>query len=144
MNMKMLFFWVCTMAISPAVFAQAKETTAVEAAIEMLHKAMVDASRIELDAMVSDALSYGHSSGLVEDKPAFIEKIVSGKSDFVSITVSDQSIHVREKTAIVRHILNAKTNDGGVPGEVHLKILQVWQKEGKSWKLIARQAVKIA
>ncbi|MEQ1678647.1 MAG: hypothetical protein ABL876_18265 [Chitinophagaceae bacterium] len=44
---------------------------------------------------------------------------------------------------MVRHILNAKTNDGGKPGEVHLRVLLVWQKTGGKWVLLARQAVKM-
>jgi ketosteroid isomerase-like protein len=49
---------------------------------------------------------------------------------------------VKDKTAIVRHNMAAKTNDNGKPGEVHLHILLVWQKQHGNWKLVARQAVK--
>lgn len=142
--MKKFTFMICSVVIALSAAAQSKDEVAVGAAVEMLNKAMVDADRIELDAMVSEALSYGHSSGFVEGKQAFIDKIVSGKSDFVSIILSEQTINIQGKTAIVRHILKAQTNDGGKPGEVQLKVLQVWQKEGKGWKLLARQAVKFA
>lgn len=142
--MKKLLFMISSLAIVLTISAQSKEESTVAAAIQMLNNAMVDADRIRLDALVSSALSYGHSSGLIEDKQAFIEKIVSGKSDFVSIILSEQTINVQGKTAIVRHILKAQTNDGGKPGEVQIKILQIWQKEGKSWKLLARQAVKFS
>ena len=142
--MKKIIIVICSLSIVLSITAQTKEEAGVGSAVEKLNKAMVNADKNELDALVSGALSYGHSSGLVEDKKAFIEKIVSGKSDFVSIILSEQTIHVQGKTAIVRHILKAQTNDGGKPGEVQLKVLQVWQKEGKSWKLMARQAVKFA
>ncbi len=142
--MKKLLLMISSLAIVLTISAQSKEESAVAAAIQKLNTAMVDADRIRLDALVSSALSYGHSSGLVEDKQAFIDKIVGGKSDFVSIILSEQIIDIQGKTAIVRHILKAQTNDGGKPGEVQLKILQVWQKEGKSWKLLARQAVKFS
>ena len=45
--------------------------------------------------------------------------------------------------AVVRHILKAKTNDGGKPADVHLRVLLIWQKQGGHWKLLARQAVKM-
>ena len=79
----------------------------------------------------------------VEGKAEFISKIVSGKSDFVSIGLNNQTIAVSGSTAIVRHRLDAKTNDNGKPGEVHLQVLLVWQKLHGHWKLLARQAVKI-
>jgi ketosteroid isomerase-like protein len=124
--------------------AQSKEEQAVALAVERLKKAMIDGSRSELEAITSSQLSYGHSSGLVESKSEFVEKIASGKSDFVSIDLKDQTISVSGKTAIVRHRLDAKINDGGKPGEVHLLILLVFQKENKQWKLLARQAVRVS
>ena len=124
--------------------AQSKDETAVAAAVEKLRKAMIDGNRQDLESIASDKLSYGHSSGLVESKSEFVEKIASGKSDFVTIDLPDQTISVSGKTAIVRHKLNATTNDGGKPGEVHLQVLLIFQKDQKQWKLLARQAVKLA
>ena len=123
--------------------AQDKNEKAVAEAVEQLRTAMIDADKAKLESLVSDKLSYGHSGGQIDDKATFVEKIVSGKSDFVSIDLSEQMISVSRKIALVRHILKAKTNDGGKPGEVHLRILLVWQKKAGKWKLLARQAVKI-
>jgi ketosteroid isomerase-like protein len=119
------------------------DETAVAAAVEQLRLAMVSGDRMSLENIAADQLSYGHSGGLVENKAAFVEKIASGNSDFISISLSDQSIVISGKTAVVRHKLDAVTNDGGKPGEAHIKVLLVWQKQGKQWKLLARQAVKI-
>ena len=123
------------------MFAQEKENE-VAAAVEQLRQAMIDADQSKLESLVSDQLSYGHSSGVIDDKKTFVDKIVTGKSDFVSIDLSEQTITVSDKTAIVRHLFKAKTNDGGKPGEVQLRIMLVWQKQKGGWKLLARQAVK--
>lgn len=128
--------------LAVTVKAQSKEETKVATAVEQLRKAMIDGDKAELEGVVWDELSYGHSGGHVEGKQEFVEKIVSGKSDFVSIDLTDQTIKVNGKTAVVRHKLNAKTNDNGKPGEVHLLILTIWQKRSGHWKLLARQAVK--
>jgi ketosteroid isomerase-like protein len=124
--------------------AQSKDETAVANAVEKLRQAMVDGKKEALESIVSDNLSYGHSGGHVEGKAEFVEKIASGKSDFVTIELKDQTISINGKTAIVRHRLNASTNDNGKPAEVHLLILLVFQKDHKEWKLLARQAVKVA
>ena len=126
------------------VSAQSKQETAVAAAVEKLRKAMIDGNRQDLENIAHDKLSYGHSSGLVESKTEFVEKIASGKSDFVTIDLADQTISVSGNTAIIRHKLNATTNDNGKPGEVHLLVLLIFQKEQKQWKMLARQAVKLA
>ena len=122
--------------------AQTKHEKAVAAVVESLRKAMVDGDSLMLDKLTSSKLSYGHSSGHLDDKTIFIQKLSSGKSDFVTMELIDQTIAVNKNVAIVRHKLNATTNDNGKPGEVHLLVLLVWQKAGGNWKLLARQAVK--
>ena len=123
--------------------AQTKDEKAVADAVEQLRMAMVNPDKTVLEKLTSGKLSYGHSSGLVEDQKVFIEKLVSGQSDFVSIDLTEQSISISEKVATVRHILAAKTNDGGRAGEVRIRVLLIWQKEKGGWKLLARQAVRM-
>jgi len=141
---KLFFTGIILTAMVMVVNAQSEVETSVANAVEKLRKAMIDGNKEELENIVSDKLSYGHSGGHVEGKAEFVEKIVSGKSDFVTIELKDQTISTSGKTAVVRHKLNATTNDNGKPGEVHLTILLIFQKEHKQWKLLARQAVKLA
>lgn len=123
--------------------AQTKNETEVAAAVEQLRKAMVDADSAMLEKLVSPKLSYGHSGGHIDDQKEFVQKIVSGKSDFVTLEFAEQTISISKNVALVRHEFNARTNDGGKPGEVHLAVLLVWQKLHGHWKLLARQAIKI-
>ena len=134
---------VVFVSITTTLAAQSKQETAVSNAVEKLRTAMISGERAALEAIAADQLSYGHSSGLVETKTQFVEKIAGGQSDFVSIELKNQTISISKNTAIVRHELHAVTNDNNKPGEVHLKILLIWQKQGKEWKLLARQAVRI-
>jgi ketosteroid isomerase-like protein len=123
--------------------AQTKDEAAVAQAVETLRKAMIDGNKAGLEKITAPALSYGHSSGTIEDRAAFVGNISSGKSDFVTMDLSAQTIAVTGQTAIVRHTLSAQTNDGGKPGTVNLYVMLVFGKEGGQWKLVGRQAVKI-
>lgn len=125
------------------VFAQSKDEQAVATAVESLRKAMVDPDKAALDAVVLDELTYGHSNGLIQDKAAFEEALLSKSSDFVTIDLTGQTVKVVGNTAWVRHTLTATTNDGGKPGTTHLSVLLVWLKQKGQWRLLARQAVKI-
>src|SRR5690606_2992955 len=128
---------------STAVFSQNKAEKEVIAGVEALRLAMINPDKEVLGNLVSDELSYGHSSGNIEDKASFIETLVSGKSNFVDITLSEQTIQIVDNTALVRHNLLATTHDTGkAPGNVNLGILLVWVKQKSEWKLIARQAFK--
>ena len=140
---RFLFTSIICMLLTVSVQAQSKNENKVTAAVEQLRKAMIDGNKTELENLVSDQLSYGHSGGHIDDKKEFVEKLTTGKSDFVTMDLTEQTISISGKIAIVRHKLSATTNDGGKPGEVHLLVMLVWQKKGGKWILLARQAVKI-
>lgn len=125
-------------------FGQNNESEAVAIAAENLRKAMLDGDEKALQNLSAPELSYGHSSGLVEDQTAFVQSIVTGKSDFITLETSDQTIKmVGNDVAIVRHNLKAqlKLLDGSTVTP-NIGILLVWQKKNGQWKLLARQAFK--
>lgn len=142
--MKTILMVLMMTSISSMVNAQQKnDEKELTTLIEKLRVAMVDADKKVLEEIAAEELSYGHSGGYVEGKAEFVEKIVSGKSDFVSIELSGQTIAIVDNNAIVRHNLAAATLDNGTPGNVNLHILSVWQKQKGKWRMIARQAVKV-
>ena len=119
------------------------EEAAVNQAIENLRKAMVDADKDKLAELVSDQLSYGHSSGVLETKAQYIDVIASKKTIYKSINLLEPSVTVAGPNAIARHIFTAETEAGGKPGTARVGVLQVWQKQGGGWKLLARQAFRL-
>ena len=143
--MKKIILLILITIVSVGGFAQSKSEKKVAAATEQLRKAMVEGDRTALENIAAEKLSYGHSGGHIDDKKEFVEKIASGNSDFLSIDITDQTISISGKTAIVRHILTAKTHDKGKDiADVHLRIILVWQKQAGKWRLLARQAVKFS
>ena len=123
--------------------SNAKEEIAVNNQLEILRKAMIDADGAKLKALTSENLNYVHSNGNFQNQAEFIDGIVSGKSDFVTIEFQDQTITIQNDVAIVRHVLAAHTKDGGVDKDIKIGIMLVWQKQKNSWILIARQAYKL-
>jgi len=137
----LLFVLVLIYAL-PESQAQTKTEKAVSEAAENLRLAMISGNKVDLDNITMEQLSYGHSGGHVEFKKEFMEKFISGKSDFVSINITDQTIQIIKKTAIVRHILVAEISDNNKPSTIKLKVMLVFLKSHGHWKLVARQAVK--
>ena len=90
-------------------------------------------------------MSYGHSGGKVEDKAAFLDAVLTAKNDYKVIVISAQTIKMVDKDiAIVRHKFNAEILTDGALNKPDLSVLQVWQKQKGSWKLIARQGFVVA
>lgn len=123
--------------------SKSKDEIAVAARVETLRQAMIDADGTKLKELTSEGLSYGHSSGVVQNKAVFIEKIANGESDFVTIEFQNQTIEIVGDAAIVRHNLAAHTKDGGIEKDIKIGIMLVWQKQKSKWLLIARQAYKL-
>ena len=117
----------------------------VSDSVAQLRQAMLSADGEQLSSLAHEELTYGHSGGQMQNKQEFVDTFTSGASVFTSIDISDQTICIAGDTAIVRHILKATTNDKGKdPGNVNISILLVWVKsENNSWKLLARQAVRV-
>ncbi len=141
--MRKIFVFTFLSLFSLAGMAQTKAEKQVSDAVETLKKAMIDGDKQQLENITAADLSYGHSGGKIEDKAAFVQALVSGASDFITIDLTNQTVKVVGKTALVRHNLTATTKDNGVPGNPHLGVLLVWQKEKGGWKLLARQAFKL-
>lgn len=123
--------------------SKSKEETVVASQVEALRQAMIDGDGKKLKELTSPALSYGHSSGKIENQVAFVEKIANGESDFVTIELQNQTIEIVGDAAIVRHNLAARTKDGGVEKDIKIGIMLIWQKQKNKWLLIARQAFKL-
>jgi ketosteroid isomerase-like protein len=145
-SIKILFFLMMMSSINPLAADAQQDARIKDVAkvVERLRQVMISADSVALNKIAADSLSYGHSSGKVQNKKEFIHSFTSGASVFTAIDFTGQTITISGNTAIVRHILSAATNDAGKgPGTVKLGVLLVWVKNGKEWQLLARQAVKV-
>jgi len=136
-SLLIMMFLVCG-----CLSAQSKTEKEVAANIESFRKAMMAADEQALNSLSNDQLSYGHSSGLVEDKKEFIRKITTKATVYSNIIITNQTISVSGDVAISRNMSDIFTNDNDKPVELKLLVLMVWQKKSGQWKLLARQAVK--
>ncbi len=134
---------LCCMLSCSFLFAQSTDEKEIADRVETLRKAFLNPDKTVLEELAADQLSYGHSTGLIEDKAAFVDDLVKGKTIFTSIDLSDQTIKISGDVAIVRHRMMADLNNNNTPSKVDIIILMIWQKQKGKWKLLARQAAKI-
>ncbi|MEC3878131.1 nuclear transport factor 2 family protein [Parapedobacter sp. 10938] len=113
--------------------------------MERFRVALLSPQTSVLEDMTSEALTYGHSSGLMEDQDTFIHSVISGKFKFTQLEFNDQTVNIEGNTAIVRHTLFGHTADEGKePATVALSVLTIWQKVNGKLRLLARQSVRKA
>jgi hypothetical protein len=122
--------------------AESADEAAVRKALDNLGKAMVAADKAALEAVVSDQLSFGHTSGRVETKAEFVGNILDKKPIFKSITASDTTVSVVGNNAIARHTAAVDLVAGGKEISIKVGVMTVWVRDGGSWKLLAHQSFK--
>jgi signal transduction histidine kinase len=132
-----------SMILFSSVSAQSNEEKKVAANVEALHKAMIDPDKLMLDNLIANELSYGHSSGKMDTKTSFLESVITGVNDYKTIDITDQTITISGKVALVRHTFNAEIATNGKSSMTKLGILLIWQKQHHKWRLLARQAFKL-
>jgi Domain of unknown function (DUF4440) len=134
---------LCCLLTGSYSFAQSTDEKLVADRVENLRKLMITPEKTALEELAADDLSFGHSTGLIEDKSNFVNSFVSHKSVFTSVTLFNQTIKIIGDVAIVRHRMMGDTNNNNTPGKVDIIVLMIWQKTNGLWKLLARQAAKI-
>ncbi|MBI0433870.1 nuclear transport factor 2 family protein [Roseomonas sp. KE0001] len=116
----------------------------VARAVDALTEAMLKVDRARLAALTAEKLSYGHSAGRIENKEQFIAYLESKASAFTRIELSEQTIDLAGPNAIVRHLMVGETvSPAGQTTPVRIGVMQVWQKDGNDWRLLARQAFRL-
>jgi hypothetical protein len=125
-----------------AVLADASDEVAVKDSVEALRKALLMADKAQLELLAADQLSYGHSSGKVQDKPEFVDGVVTRKAMVKSLDFPELTVAVAGDAAIARHLYVSESETDGKPNNVRIGSLEVWQKQDGNWKLLARQGFK--
>jgi hypothetical protein len=108
--------------------------------MKRFHELMVQ-NDTSIGQYIDDSLSYGHSSGWVENKTDFVSDLKS-RIDYHSIKEDSIIARVHGKLANVRFVGVYDSTLDGKRAEIRLKVLEVWVKKKKGWKLFARQAVR--
>ena len=125
-----------------AALADTSDEAAVKAEVEAFRKATLAADKTQLEQLTAAQLSYGHSSGKVQNQSAFIDGVLNRKAVIKSLTFPDITVAVAGDAAIVRHVYASVSESAGKTNDIRLDVLCVWQKQGRNWKLLARQGFK--
>ena len=134
----LLFFVLC----SNLAFSQAE--IEVDAAVKKMQTALLAEDAATLQTLTTEDLSYGHSSGTIENQAAFLAVFESKVTDYQKWDISDQTITMHgNELAIVRHNISAEFAEKGEVKNLKLGLLMVWVKNKGNWKLLARQAYRI-
>jgi len=128
--------------IRPAL-ADAADEGAVKKAVDEFRVAIMKHDKEKLEALTLAQLSYSHSDARVQDKAQFIDGVMTSKSTIKSLEWPEMSVSVVGPNAIVRHLWVSESELDGKVTNTKIGVMQVWQKQGSDWKLLARASFKL-
>lgn len=144
-SMSLCFLLLAVVCSSTSLMAQNNESEIkkIETTVNKLYSAMVAKNKNILEDLTVEQLTYGHSSGVIENKSEYVDGVLNGAFQFTSITPIDQTISIVNDVGIVRHIFKGEGTSNSTPANINIGCLLIFQKDKDNWKLLARQAFKL-
>lgn len=114
-----------------------------EKTVKKLNQALINQETDILYKLLHKDLSYGHSNLWIEDKATLINNNSTAHLKYKFIEIEKFSFEKHKRNCIVRYYAKHNVVLHGKELNLNLHVMQVWVKQGCSWKLLARQSVKI-
>lgn len=105
--------------------------------------AMIAADGAALRRLFAEDATWVHSSGQSDSREAFIGKITSGASRYLTIDRSEATIRVYGSAAISSGIATMTAMAGGAPKSLRNRYVNVWVADGGSLRLVSAQSTKV-
>ena len=143
MMKKILYLFTLLLTLTITAQAQTADEKAVDNAGKLLNRGLINQDIKLLNRLVLPNLSYGHSSGAIENKAAFTKAVADGPVRYISIDVADQTITITGNVAVTRQIQTLKLINDGKPTDLKIGNMLVWKKVQNTWKLLPKQGFKL-
>jgi hypothetical protein len=130
-----------------AASSKAQDNSAQKTEVMMkmlnLRNALLSKDSVTLSNLLTDDVTYGHSTGLIQTKAELIRSIMSGEQDYKTIEPSNINVRIYDNTGVVNANIKANLIYQGKPLDLNMAVTFTWIKIHGEWKLVARQSVKL-
>jgi hypothetical protein len=116
----------------------------VRALEEQRYRAMLGADLATLDRLLDEALTYTHSSGVVDTKASYLAGIRDKVWAYKNISRENERVVVRGDTGLVFCRLHIDLLVKGAPKKVESNALAVWVRDEGQCRLVAVQSAAVA
>ena len=96
-----------------------------------------------LAAMMTDDLTYTHSSGVEESKAEFLEGLKNGKYVYREIAPRRRRVRVHGDAAVVSGPCHVVIEPGGKRTEIDLYFTELYVKEAGQWRMALWQSTRL-
>jgi hypothetical protein len=123
--------------------AQSADEAAVKKVVDELRTAVIKQDKAKLDSLTAAQLSYSHSDARLQNKAEFIDGVMTRKGTVKSLEWPDLTVQIVGNNGVVRHLWVSESELDGKVTNTKIGVIQVWQKQDGTWKLLARASWKL-
>jgi ketosteroid isomerase-like protein len=127
---------LCSLAAEPSTAVK----EAVMNAEQAWKTAVLRADGSALQNLLSDDLSYTHSSAKTQTKGEFIQDVTGGTTVYKSIEFENTRLRQYGSVVVITHSAVITTVQTGT---THLYLLEVWAQQEGRWLMVSRLATKL-
>jgi hypothetical protein len=109
-----------------------------------LYRAMLAFDYSALDEVLSDEVSYIHSTAVVETKAEYFAGMRGGLYEYGAIGILSARTQMFDGVAMTSGVMEMLVGaNGSEKGTIRLQHVLVWRLEAGTWRLLLRQATRI-
>lgn len=97
-----------------------------------------------LERLYDEKLIYAHSSGVVETKAEYMERLKKGLQRYDGVKVESTRVAMHGEVAVALSMVRMTGQSNERKFDDHLMMTHVWLKRGGGWKLASHQTTKLA
>jgi uncharacterized protein (TIGR02246 family) len=105
--------------------------------------AMMSADVSRLSDLFADDMVWIHASAKADGKKGVLNTIESGKTKYLEINCTDQSVRFYGDVALVGGIANMKLEIGGEIRNLENRFTIIWANENESWRVVNWQSTSV-
>lgn len=110
---------------------------------EARRQAMVDSNTQKLDTLMADSMVYVHSSGITDNKPAYLHLLSSGTVTYETVVFDKLNIQWIGQVGLITGTMKASLMRAGNRKQIATAYMAVWEHTGGDWLLHAVQATTL-
>lgn len=125
------------------VLCQAQEAQ-VRQAEQAWAEAVQRGDTAALERLYSERLIYAHSTGAVETRQQYLDRMKSGLQRYDRVAFESTRVVIEGGAAVSHSFLRMSGTSNGRRFDDYLMMLHVWVKQRGVWRLVAHQTTKLS
>ena len=105
--------------------------------------AMVAADVGALGRLLSDDLTWTHSSARQDTKVSFLAGLQAGGTRYLEIRRSDEQVRLHGEVAVITGVAHMRASINGEERQLRNRYTNVWTRSDEGWRMIAWQSTAV-